>query len=140
MYFLSNLFKGRVSRKQFILSAVAYLVFIFLIGSIVGILKSFSEDLAWIFGFFFQFIFILIIILSISLSVRRMHDIGFSGKYIILILIPFANLLLSLYLLIKGGEEKNNKYGNVPPKEFKFIDMLFNLNFKEEIKNTEHHQ
>lgn len=38
-----------------------------------------------------------------ALSVYRLHDIGRSGWYALLLLVPLVNLLLMLYLVTKEG-------------------------------------
>lgn len=42
--------------------------------------------------------------------VNRLHDIGHSGWYMLLTLIPGASFIMSLYLLIKEGEAGKNEY------------------------------
>lgn len=50
--------------------------------------------------------------LTIALGVKRLHDCGHSGRWIILVLItpPIG----PLYLLFNKGEEKTNEYGPIP--------------------------
>lgn len=49
----------------------------------------------------------------ISLMVRRLHDIGYSGAFIFLSMIPFARIYL-LYLLCLDSQESANEYGPSP--------------------------
>ena len=49
----------------------------------------------------------------LSVSVRRLHDIGYSGAFILLDLVPFASLYL-LYLHCIDSEEGTNPYGPSP--------------------------
>ncbi|MDR1962658.1 MAG: DUF805 domain-containing protein [Planctomycetaceae bacterium] len=51
-----------------------------------------------------------------SLTVRRLHDIGHSGWGIIIFFIPLINCMLSLYLMIRGGQHGINRWG-ANPKE-----------------------
>ena len=44
---------------------------------------------------------------------RRLHDVGKSGNYAWFILLPFANLVLLLILIVWPGERGTNEYG--PP-------------------------
>lgn len=50
---------------------------------------------------------------SCSISVRRFHDLGHSGWFTLLILIPIVGLIISLYPLFKTGNKVANQYG--PP-------------------------
>ena len=56
---------------------------------------------------------ILLFLSSICVAIRRVHDIGLSGWWFILILIPIGNLILML-LLLKDSEKNDNKYGEYP--------------------------
>lgn len=56
-------------------------------------------------------------------KVRRLHDIGHSGWYLLLDLIPAAAFVLSLYLLIKEGEEGKNEYD--PHYDFEKILKIY---------------
>lgn len=50
----------------------------------------------------------------IATSVKRLHDLGHSGAFVFLHLIPFP--FLHLYLLIFKGQKHDNKYGPNPYK------------------------
>lgn len=50
---------------------------------------------------------------SIGVSVRRMHDIGKSGWWVLLCLIPLVGLYL-IYLCILDSEPGTNEYGENP--------------------------
>lgn len=58
------------------------------------------------------FILLLLIIPSVSVIARRLHDIGHSGVWGLILLIPFLNILLLLFLC-KDTSPQNNKWG--PP-------------------------
>ncbi len=63
-------------------------------------------------GVFFALILMLIVSLhGLSVSVRRMHDAGKSGWWV---LVPFA----SFFLLFKKGDEEGNIYGEPPVDDF----------------------
>ena len=50
---------------------------------------------------------------SLSVLVRRLHDVGKSGWWYFIGLIPIVNFWL-LYLLCKDGDNSENTYGNNP--------------------------
>jgi len=54
---------------------------------------------------------------SIAVGIRRMHDLGRSGWYII---IPFYNFIL----LCTAGDEGTNEYGPDPINDFDEIDEI----------------
>lgn len=50
----------------------------------------------------------------IAVFIRRLHDIGKSGWYLLLWFIPLVNFLL-LYYICQSGEPRPNRYGPIPP-------------------------
>jgi uncharacterized membrane protein YhaH (DUF805 family) len=99
-------FTGRASRMEF--------VNFFLWSLILGFVAGFVE------GFFFPEYLLLtgqsllgnllslaILLPNIGVSIRRMHDVGKSGWYM---LIPFYNLVLAF----SKGDQAENKYGPTP--------------------------
>ena len=72
----------------------------------------------------FSLVFILIIIPELSATVRRLHDIGKSGNYIFLLLIPLSGHISLLVLLCTDSEAKANKYG----PSTKYINNINNGN------------
>jgi hypothetical protein len=57
-----------------------------------------------------------------SISARRCHDLGISGKYVILLLVPGINLFFLGYLLFKLGEPRDNAWGSVPSTKVNLRD------------------
>tara|TARA_Y100001934_G_scaffold86126_1_gene106989 strand:+ start:2704 stop:3207 length:504 start_codon:yes stop_codon:yes gene_type:complete len=97
-------FSGRASRSEYWWFYLATLIVGFGLGIIDGILFGWRfEDPTWL-----SDIFNLVILLPIlAAGVRRIHDHGKSGWFI---LVPFYNL----YLLIADGQPQPNLYGQVP--------------------------
>lgn len=54
------------------------------------------------------------VINSISMAVRRFHDIGKSGWWTLLLIIPIVNFFTTLFLLFCGGDDGPNPYGEDP--------------------------
>jgi len=52
---------------------------------------------------------------GIAVYIRRMHDIGKSGAFLLLALVPIVNLYI-IYLLTQPGEEGENSFGANPLK------------------------
>ena len=48
------------------------------------------------------------------LVIRRWHDLGKSGWFTLLLLIPLVNLIVAIYLWVKKGDEGPNQYGDDP--------------------------
>jgi uncharacterized membrane protein YhaH (DUF805 family) len=101
-------FEGRASRSEYwwFFLTIQFLIFIPL-GMIDGILFGWEyDDPMWISNIFN----LAIILPSLAVGVRRIHDHGKSGWWI---LMPFYNL----YLFIAEGEAMPNAHGPVPTNQ-----------------------
>ncbi len=98
-------FSGRARRKEywmFVLFSVIFSIAASIIDAILGtMLISILYCLA-------------IIVPSLAASVRRLHDIGKSGAWIFISLIPFIGSIWLLILLAKEGVRGDNQYGPDP--------------------------
>ena len=99
-------FEGRARRREYWYWYLAVL----LVELVVGIIWSVSDNLGpWI-----ALIFGLAVILpSIAVGVRRLHDTGRTGWWILIALIPFGGLVLLVFFLL-DGTRGDNKYGPSP--------------------------
>ncbi len=104
-------FGGRSSRREFWLgvlpNAIIMLILIaLLICSLAGfspVINPFSVFMLVIFG-----LFCLVELLpSISLIFRRMHDIGKSGAYILVLFIPIVGYIWYIYLVTRPTDYYN---------------------------------
>lgn len=104
-------FDGRSSRSEYWWYALG----MFILSAVLG----------FIFGFFFdpessamavvQTAFLLVFLLpSLGLCVRRLHDIGKSGWWIFIGLIPIAGPIILIVWYAKESEMTPNQYGPVP--------------------------
>lgn len=57
---------------------------------------------------------ILLIIPGLAVAVRRLHDIGRSGWWYLLMLVPILNIVLLFIWFAKEGEAGTNKWGANP--------------------------
>lgn len=51
---------------------------------------------------------------SLGVAVRRLHDIGRSGWWILIGLIPLVGAILLLIWFCKDSQMESNEYGEVP--------------------------
>jgi uncharacterized membrane protein YhaH (DUF805 family) len=101
-------FEGRASRKEYWMFVLANIIIGFVIGIIEGIVKLSSINLlADIYG-------LAILIPSIAVSVRRLHDIGWSGWWVLLGIIPFIGAIILIVLYCLDSQPGDNKYGPNP--------------------------
>ena len=126
MSFLKNLFKGRLSRRQFGVSFLLMVVSVGVVSSIVlaSIPKSTDHRIV------VTALCILILaelVLGISVFSRRFHDLNKSGWWGLLYILPSLNFIVFLFLLFIPSENENNRFGVLPSKEIPFLNVMFGL-------------
>ncbi len=104
---------GRAGRGEFFIHSFLDLLFIFgAITTVVFFQEKFGiETNEEAIGIVIIFIWITGAIAEFCVTVRRFHDLGRSGWYILGNLVPFYNIYLNLMLLFKKGDACKNKYG-----------------------------
>lgn len=106
-------FSGRARRKEYWM----FILFNFIISVITSIIDkmmglSIREDLP--FGYVSLIYALLIIIPALAVSVRRLHDIGKSGWWIFIALVPIIGGIWLLILHFTNGQAGTNEYGPDP--------------------------
>jgi uncharacterized membrane protein YhaH (DUF805 family) len=92
-------FNGRAARPEF------WWFFLFQVG--VYVVASLIHGLVYLLAF------LALVLPSVAVGARRMHDIGKSGWFLLLGLIPFVGLVL-LYFAAQPGQPDANQYGPLP--------------------------
>lgn len=98
-------FSGRSSRGAYWRVVAVNLA----IGLVFGILS----EIAGIFGWIASLYSLAALIPGIALSVRRLHDVGKSGLFLLYALIPLVGWIIVLIPMIKIGDPDENQYGPV---------------------------
>ena len=101
------LFSGRAGRAEF--------WWFFLANLIVGAILSILGRAATIFVILYALYGLALIIPSLAVSIRRLHDIGRSGWWILIGLIPIVGVIVLLIFHATAGEPQPNAYGPTPP-------------------------
>ena len=109
-YFL-QLFKGRLSRTQWLVGFVIMIIITGIFSS--AIIATINEYKAP------NLLYVLMVIpvyFLASIHARRFHDMNVSGFASILAFVPILGLLVVLALLIVEGTKGSNKYGEIDEK------------------------
>lgn len=94
---------GRIGRRDYFMLYLACIVFGVIIG--YGILPR-LDPAGWL------LFLVPLIWVNTCIAVQRLHDIGRSGWWALLMLIPLVNVVLALYLLFAPGDPYDNEYGS----------------------------
>lgn len=113
-------FQGRASRSEYwffylfnILLEIGLLIVGLILGAIVG--KGTGALAGMGIAYVLLCIYGLIAIIpSISVFVRRMHDIGRSGWWYWIALVPLVGAIVLLVFLLTGSNRGDNQYGPEP--------------------------
>lgn len=98
-------FNGRARRKEYWMYFLFNTLFLVITIIIDSILKLNFTNKPY--GLFYSIYSLATLLPSISVAVRRMHDVGKSGWFL---LIPIYNLILA----VTEGDSQSNEYGNNP--------------------------
>lgn len=124
---LFNLFKGRINRSTFYVGLLLYiLISCFYLLSDIYFKNNFSSfynnDIETLLIFI---IVIPLIVFGVSLYVRRLHDLGHSGFWTVLIMVPIIGFIFYFYTLFRKGQESTNKYGEKPLFTNDYLKNIF---------------
>jgi uncharacterized membrane protein YhaH (DUF805 family) len=104
-------FNGRTSRKEFwmfVLFNIIFSVAAVILDNILGL----SSDSGY--GIFSGLYSLVMILPALGAEIRRLHDIGKSGWWIFISLVPLIGAIWLLVLLAKEGDPGDNAYGPEP--------------------------
>ncbi|MBO5531193.1 MAG: DUF805 domain-containing protein [Fibrobacter sp.] len=107
---------GRATRKEYWMYSLFATLFLIILLAVDMLLiyHGISSYLANVYG-------LAICCPGIAITVRRAHDIGLSGWYWWLLLVPFVNFYIGFKLCFADSESRENKYGP-DPKAFERVN------------------
>ena len=109
-------FSGRARRKEywmFVLFNAIFAIAAMILDNVIGL--TISKDVRY--GPFYIIYVLATFVPGLAVSVRRLHDIGKSGWYFLLILIPCIGGIILLVFDVTAGDVGENEYG-ADPKQF----------------------
>jgi uncharacterized membrane protein YhaH (DUF805 family) len=106
-------FSGRARRQEFWMFFLFNWIFI-IVAIILDNLAGTTFDDLTPYGLFYLLYVIPIIIPGLAVTVRRLHDVGKSGWFYFIILIPLVGAIWLLILFCTEGVAGLNEYGENP--------------------------
>ncbi len=93
-------FKSRTARVEFWVFTLLNI----LVSVIIGTL---SHHLSMVYS-------LVVLVPGLAVSIRRLHDVGKSGIYILWVLLPVVGWIYLIILFVGESEIRANKWGDVP--------------------------
>lgn len=112
-------FRGRARRKEYwgfylflVLCSMAVVAVALLLDGVMGQLNG--DRIPWVTALASAVVGLGVIIPSIAIQVRRQHDIGLSGWFYLVVLIPYIGSLILFVFALISSQMHENKWGPVP--------------------------
>ena len=109
-------FNGRARRKEYwmwTLSVTIIFIFAMIMDNLLGLnFELMGQDIGY--GWIYLIAGITHLIPGFAVVVRRLHDVGKSGWFYFIVLIPIIGVLWLLILLCTDGKKEDNKWGTNP--------------------------
>ena len=109
-------FSGRARRKEywmFVLVQTIVMIGLMILDSVLG-LDFELQGISLGYGYLYLIGIIVHFIPSLAVLVRRLHDVGKSGWFYFIFLIPIIGVLWLLVLYCTEGQKEDNKWGPDP--------------------------
>ena len=108
-------FSGRARRKEYwsftLFYAIAIIIAVMISGGIDGALKHTDPIIMIV---VLGIVMLFFILPSLSVLVRRLHDIGLSGWFALLLFLPYVGGIALFVMCVLPTEAGRNKYGPAP--------------------------
>lgn len=106
-------FSGRATRSEY----WKFMIFVYIMEALAASIFSVASDGSEI-SIAYLIICLLFVLPELSVSVRRLHDIGKSGWFFLISMIPVVGSIIFFIMCLMDSEPRTNKYGP-DPKEFR---------------------
>ncbi len=105
-------FSGRARRKEYWYFFLFSLIISIVLAVVDGVTGSFSAEAGV--GLLGGIYALAVLIPGLAVSVRRLHDTGRSGWWLLIALIPVIGAIVLLVFMVLEGKLDTNQYGSNP--------------------------
>lgn len=111
--------KGRFARSTYLIYSIGITIVVWAImAAFVGSAGFMTGDFSGVGGglaaVVFWILYIAVMVVGVIFAVRRLHDLNWSGWWVIAMLVPLVNIVIAVPLVFFRGTKGTNKYG--PPR------------------------
>lgn len=110
-------FEGRATRSEYWYFYLFVLITSVICQTAATVMSFVSEDAAMKISILYIIFGLAIFLPQLGVTIRRLHDTGKSGRYLLIVLIPIAGIFIFIAQLIKPSSPEDNKYGPAPKKK-----------------------
>ena len=114
-------FKGRARRKEYWMFTLVYVIILMgctaldnMFGTVFMMDGGALGEISMGYGWVYTICGLVHFLPALSLVVRRLHDVGKSGWFYLIILIPLIGIIWLLVLYCTEGQKQDNKWGPDP--------------------------
>ncbi len=100
-------FEGRAGRRETWTFLLVNMGITLVLSAVDGMLGMLLGALSWLFS-------LIVLLPSLGVGVRRLHDTGRSGWWVLVSFVPFVGWLVLLYFYIQEGQPGQNEFGAPP--------------------------
>ena len=104
-------FSGRARRKEYWMFVLVNVIITFVLGFIDGIVgTTLGNDM----GLLSTLYTVAVLLPSLAVGVRRLHDTGRSGWWLLIALVPIIGAIVLLVFWVQDSQAGDNQYGPNP--------------------------
>ena len=114
-------FSGRARRKEYWMFTLVYVIIstgCTVLDNVLGTVFMMDAgplgEISMGYGWAYIICWLIHFIPGLALAVRRLHDVGKSGWFYLIFLIPIIGVIWLLVLFCLEGKKEDNKYGSNP--------------------------
>jgi uncharacterized membrane protein YhaH (DUF805 family) len=108
-------FSGRARRKEYWMFTLFNLIFLIVAMIVDNVVGTAIKGVGY--GLFYCLYALAVLLPSLGVSVRRLHDVGKSGWFLLIAFIPIVGAIWLLVLMCTDGMPGENAYGPNPKQE-----------------------
>ncbi len=121
-------YTGRLGRLRFIAYYIGLSLVLGAISALLGLIFDGNLEAAQVEGtvsyYLSGLLSIGLLVVWVGLMIRRVHDFGAGGGWVLLMLLPLINLIFLLVLMIRPGDLHANRFGKPPPPNTTGVKIL----------------